>query len=155
MEIIHRIIMIAAFIQTCYSDWKSENEKCPPIIITDPCECVESLRPQNSKQSLKILTCDTTDFYNISEVTRRISAYYNKRGGDGKHFDKLKMENINRGIKSLEKNFFNDLFFDYIYINSEGLERINEDTFHYSRSTLKQLYISVSTRNVLFQTVQC
>jgi hypothetical protein len=124
---LNKIFIILTFcVYLCYSE-------CPPINITHPCVCVK-------KDFGKILSCSGDLNFDISEVTKQISAYYSK--DDEKAF--FNFEFNNTAIKTFEEDAFHDLTFTNILFENCGIEKIHENAFHASRLTIEYFIVYVS-----------
>jgi hypothetical protein len=116
--------------------------KCPDIEI-DPCWCEHV----GINHYLRDIKCDGNELFNLTEISQKISIYYNNSMDDDKNFYELILSNT--AIIELDENSLQDITFGSISIGGVfspdmKLRRIHEKAFSYSLEIIDYFSIYVS-----------
>jgi hypothetical protein len=115
--------------------------KCPDTEI-DPCWC------KNVLVSSREIKCDGNELFNLTEISQKISIYYNNSMDEDKNFIELSLSNT--AIIELEENSLQDITFKSITIGGlfspdMKLRRIHEKAFSSSLEIINFFVILVSS----------
>jgi hypothetical protein len=113
--------------------------KCPDIEI-DPCWCKYAFYSRDIK-------CDGNELFNLTEISQKISIYYNNSMDDDKNFNELILSNT--AIIELDENSLQDITYGSISIGGVfspdmKLRRIHEKAFSSSLEIIDFFVIHVS-----------